>query len=252
MRNFIAAAFTTEAAAYEGLRALQRLHGDGTITLYETVVIERRPTGEIVTQHYRQSERPLNRTAVGALLGALAGAFAGPVGIALGGSVGIFGGAIDDAIRWTVSDEYVERIERHVPPGSFAVIAEVHESELAPVDAAMAALGGRLFRETRRDFFGDLLQKRVEAHRAAARHQRLDHHERETLRRTAREASDELEDTRRELEEKLRALDEQVAAARPGVREDLERRMADLRRDFDERERKLSSALDTANEALHH
>jgi uncharacterized membrane protein len=173
MRNFIAVTFATEAAAYEAQRALKRLHGDGVITVYETEVIERQPGGEIVPKQFRLAERPLKRTGVGAVLGALAGAFAGPVGIALGGSVGILGGAIGDAIRATVTDEYVEDVERNMAPGSFAVIADIHETDTAPVDVTMAALGGTIVRETHRAFFGDLFQRRAEARRAGAEHERL-------------------------------------------------------------------------------
>jgi len=168
MHTFITAMFASEPAAYEGLRALKQLHADGTITLHDTLVVARDDRGEIVMKQFRHDERPLKRTGIGAVLGALAGALVGPIGILVGGSVGILGGAIDDAMRATVGEEYVEDIAAHMQRGAFAVIAEVHERETAAVDATIAACGGTIMRETHRELLGNLIEKRAEARRVAA------------------------------------------------------------------------------------
>src|SRR5215470_2909996 len=116
IRNFIAVMFPSEPAAYEGLRALKQLHADGTITLYDHVVVAREPSGKLATRQYQPDERPLRRVGIGALVGALAGAMAGPIGAVFGGAVGVFGGALDEAVRDSISAELVDRIAARIQP----------------------------------------------------------------------------------------------------------------------------------------
>ena len=47
MSTFIIATFPDEAKAYEGAAALNDLHDDGSITLYEAVVVEREADGKL-------------------------------------------------------------------------------------------------------------------------------------------------------------------------------------------------------------
>ena len=64
-----------------------------------------------------------------------AGLAAGPVGVVIGGAVGVLGGTLDDAIRAGASDEYIERIGEHMTPGTYALIADVHETENDPINS---------------------------------------------------------------------------------------------------------------------
>ena len=82
MRKFIAVVVPSEAKAAESLRALRELHATGTISIYETVVIERELGGRIATKD--RSTHLMRRTGIGTLLGALAGVFGGPAGVIIG------------------------------------------------------------------------------------------------------------------------------------------------------------------------
>jgi uncharacterized membrane protein len=111
----------------------------------------------------------LRRAGIGALIGALAGLSVGPLGAMLGGAVGVLGGALDDALHCAASDEYIQRIGEHLTPGTFAVIADVHENETGPIDARMAELGVKVLRDPRRNPVEDQLDRRAETRRATAR-----------------------------------------------------------------------------------
>jgi uncharacterized membrane protein len=265
VHTFIAILCDSEPRAYECLHALEQLHKDGTISLYERLVIERDAEGEISTK--QTSERPLRRTGIGALLGALVGLFGGPAGVILGVAVGGLAGALDESVRWTLSDEYVANIGKSMGPNTFGVLAEVHEKTTGAIDARMVPLGAKVLRETRRHFVHDMIEKRRKWHREDVDNGRLEratdkaksmeldleadlYDARNRLKRTAEDARMQLDQTKADLDDKLATLEEQLARAKPDVRKDLEHRVQEIQRDLSERERKLSRALAIAEEAL--
>ena len=132
----------------------------------------------------------------------------------------------------------------------------------------MDALGGKVVREQREDFVDELIEKRVDARkaelarrkaeRASAKAGKLESKldveigdAQDKLQRTAEKARDRLGHTKAEMEAKLRALDEQAAKAPPEVKSRIERRIAEIRQQFGDRERKLTHAWQLAQEALH-
>src|SRR4051794_25704007 len=105
MRKFIAVMVPSEAKAAASLRALKSLHAKGTITVYETIVIEREADGTIATKE--RDTHVMRRTGIGTLLGGLIGLFGGPAGVIIGASIGGVAGSVGETIRWSVSDEYI-------------------------------------------------------------------------------------------------------------------------------------------------
>lgn len=266
MRKLIAVMFSNEAKAFEGLRVLQQLHADGITKVYETAVIQRQPDGSVTRKF--TSREPLLHTGIGAVLGAVVGLLGGPVGVLFGATAGGFAGAMNEAVRATASIDYAEDIARHLAPGTFAVLAEVHEDEPGPIDARMAELDGKVLRETRAKFVEDMREKQAQTRRAEDRDDEValasEHAERRELyleadlrearadlQRTADAAREQLDKTKQELDDKIKVLETQIAEAGPDTRKELELRVAEIRKDRDERERKLSHALEIAREALH-
>lgn len=265
MRNFIAIVFPDEPKAYDGFHALKQLHEQGMITMYESIVIERQPEGEIATK--QTTERPLLHTGVGALLGGLIGLFGGPAGVLVGAGVGGTVGVVDDTVRGTIGDDYVQKIGKQLAPGMFAVLAEVHEIGAGPIDVRMAQLGGKVLRETRVDFVEELFEKRAQARRAELEQTQLAHatdkaqrmeaffdadlHDaRMSLRQIADAARSRLDEVKLELDDKIKALETQLAKVKPEARKELEQRLTEIRNDLGERERKLGRAVEIAQEAL--
>lgn len=265
MSKFVVVTFPDETKAYQGVSALNELHGEGSITLYGTLVVERGADGKLITKQ-RTSEAAIG-VGLGSLFGALVGVFGGPVGVAVGLAAGGTVGGLGGYVHGQVSDEFLEDVTGAMNAGTFAVLAEVSEPWTAPIDARMAPLGGKVLRENREDAVDDLIEKRVEARRAyldekkVARQTRkaekmqahLDEDiadARDKLQRTADKARIRLDETKKELLEKLRTLEEQAARAKPGTKEQIEERIAEIRKDFAEREQKLAHAWEVAQEAL--
>ena len=264
VRKFIAIEFPAEANAYEGSRALFQLHRDRSITVYETLLIQREADG--VSMH-RMRDRPLRRTGIGAVLGALVGMIGGPAGVLLGATAGGALGALDEAVHQTITDEQAEDIGKQLMPGSAALLADLREKTAGPLDARMAALAGKITRQSRRDYVADMIAKRTRAHRAEADHERLARASedaektqlyvesdledaRRKLKVTADDARAELDETMLVLDDKLAVLAAELPDARPDVRRSLEQRIREINEDLGERYRELRRALEVAEAAL--
>jgi uncharacterized membrane protein len=266
MNKFMVIVFEKEAKAFEGVSALNRLHGDGSITLYAATVVERQADGKLSIKR-REEEGPLG-TGVGILVGGLIGVFGGPIGMAIGASAGALTGMTRDLIHGEISDEFLEGVTEKLTPGKFAVVAELAEEWVAPVDVRMAELGGQVLRELRQDFVPDQIEKRTTARRneweqrkqehAGARAEKMAARLQEEvadaerkLQKVAEKARKRLDDTKQEMEAKLRALEEQAAKATPEVKQRIEQRIAETRHDLVAREQVLTRAFQMAEQAIH-
>jgi uncharacterized membrane protein len=139
--------FPTEGAAYEGSKALSTLDQEGSIVLYATAVIAKDSAGH-VTVKQEADQGPLG-TMVGMLTGTLVGLLGGPVGAAVGAYAGTVGGGMFDLARAGVATDFVDEVARSTKPGKVAVVAEINEEWVTPVDTRMEALGGEVLRRAR-------------------------------------------------------------------------------------------------------
>ena len=226
----------------------------------------------------RDDQGPLG-TGLGALAGGLVGLFGGPVGLAVGAAVGAAAGGVGDLVHLGVSDEFLAAVERDLAPGKFAVIAEISEEWIVPLDTRMEALGAKVVREDRDDFAEDALEKRVNARKARLAQLKAEHAQRKAERARERASTkaeammqtlltEEIEDERRRLESiadksekrldsarkelsaKVEALLSQASGAGPEVRSRIEQRMIEVRSEFAEREQKLERARELTRQAL--
>ena len=264
MNKYVMVVLSDESKAYEAVHQLRELHREGSISVYGTAVIQRDASGAVSVRE-RSDEGPLGM-GVGALAGALIGVFGGPVGVAAGVAAGATAGLWRDYLNAELSDEFLEEVQRNLVPGKFAVIAEVEEEWVAPINTRMEVLGGTVVRELRQKFAEDLIQKRVEARRKELEQRKAERAEkagrmqarlqesiedaRQRLQATAEKAQKRLDESKAELQEKLRALEEQAAKAKSDVRDRIQQRIAELRADFQERQKKLNRAYELTKEAL--
>jgi len=264
MNKFMVVVFEKESKAFEGVTALNRLHDDGSITLYAANVVERQADGKLSIKR-REDQGPIG-TSVGMLVGGLIGMFGGPVGVAIGVGAGALTGMTRDLIHDDISEDFLASVTTQLTPGKFAVVAEVAEEWVAPVDVRMAELGGVVVRELEIDFVSDRLAKEAKAEqdewerrqqewaaaradKKAARLQAEVATTERKLQRDADKAKQRLDETKREMEAKLRALEEQAAKASPEARARIAQRIAETRNDLDARERVLRRAFQLAEQA---
>jgi uncharacterized membrane protein len=161
MRNYIAVVFNEKSKAYEGLRGLWSLDRAEEITVHGTAVVHRDAFGQF--QVDTKETYPALATAVGVGVGALLGLFAGPVGIAVGVAAGagvgaaagaVVGGVVDLARADTRSNAFADTAFV-LENGQSAVIADVTEDWVSPVDRRMRELGGTVHRRAKSDVRDD-------------------------------------------------------------------------------------------------
>ena len=165
MREYVAVVFKTEQAAAQALQELWQLHRDALLTVHGAGVIARKSDGSIAVE-IDDSQFPFG-AAVGVVVGALLGALVGPAGAAIGAArgaaIGAAGGAIGgigvDIAGAQTNKQAVEEAKSVLPPGHYALIADVDESDPEPLTQAMRSRGGAIYRRQQSDVSDDKYDK---------------------------------------------------------------------------------------------
>ena len=147
MNKMLVAIFDNEMAADAGQQALRKLHAEGDITLYATGVMVKDMQGRVSVR--KSMDQPPIGTATGLAVGSLIGLLGGPVGLAVGAMAGVTVGAVRDFWVAGVGLDFIDEAEQHLQPGKVALVAEIEEEWVIPVDAALEAIGAYVFRRTR-------------------------------------------------------------------------------------------------------
>jgi uncharacterized membrane protein len=264
MDKILIVVFEDESKAYEGSQALQELQEEGSINLYAQAVIVRDAEGKV--QMKQSSDmRPVG-TAVGLVTGSLIGLLGGPVGLAIGASAGMAGGLLYDLAEVGVSQDFLEEVGQSLRPGKAAIIAELWEDWMLPVDSKMESLGGVVFRRMRRDSLDrqvewDITTLKAEIDELEAEHDRASgaakiklqakiDAARAKLQTTVSGIQARLEASQAETKAKIDALQEQAAKARGERKAKLEKRIAELKADQQRRSEQLKQAGQHIRETL--
>jgi uncharacterized membrane protein len=260
----LVAVFDTEAAAYEGLSALKDLHREGDITLYATAVVAKDALG---TVNVKQSADPGPvGTALGLLTGSLVGLLGGPVGVAVGAYAGSLTGLLFDAVKFGIGADFLDEMSQALTPGKVAVLAEVEETWVTPVDTRLGKLGAVVFRRQRSEVVEDQLareaaaldaelnQLQEELAQASAENKAAVQEKIEAVKHKLEAKRDQIEarqeQARSEMEAKIAALRAQVQQANDRQKAKTEKRIAEIKADYEARRAKLDQALKLIKEAL--
>ena len=263
MNKMIVVAFDDERKAYEGLKALKELHADDSITLYASAVIAKNPAGEVSVKQTGDSG-PAGM-AVGLAVGSLIGLLGGPVGLAVGATTGTLGGAFYDVAQLGVGTDFFDEVSQHLVPGKTAVLAEVDEEWVTPLDTRMDALGGIVVRRARAEFVDAQTERDIEADKAELAQLKAEHAQavgkaKAKLQAKIDAAEKRLKARRDRFEQKIAAikhdgeakiklLQDQAAKAKSERKAKLEKRIADARARHKARAEKLSQAWQLVKEA---
>ena len=264
MNRMLVVVFDNETAAVAGTRALRQLDAEAGISLYAMGVIAKDAHGKISLKQATGQE-PVG-TSVGFGVGALIGLLGGPAGAAVGAVTGTLVGALRDYWVAGVGLDFVEEAETFLKPGKVAVIAEIDEDWITPVDSRMEAVGGVVFRRERSEVADARFDRDIAAFKseitdlqsefeqasgdaklklktkvAAARH-RLD----EAVKR----AKHRVEALDHEAKDKLTALEHQLSKAKGDVKTKLDHRVKAMRSAYPGRSAKLKQAWELTKEAV--
>ena len=264
MNKILVAVFNTEPAAYQGLSALKDLHKDGDITLYSTAVIVKDASGT-ATVKQAADEGPVGAT-LGMLTGSLLGLLAGPVGVAVGASTGGLAGLVFDLARTGIGADFLDEVSKALTPGKAAVLAEVQETWVTPVDTRLGKLGGLVFRRLRSEavedqltresaaFDAELKQLKEELAQASADGKAAVQNEiqdvRQKLEAMQAQAEAKQKQAKSEMNAKVDAMRDQMKQASDRRKAQIEKRIAEVKADYEARSAKLEQARKLIKEAL--
>lgn len=264
MNKLLVAVFDNETAADAGLNALRALHAAGDITLYATGVLVRDAKGAVSV---RKSMDPgPTGTVTGLAVGSLIGLLGGPVGMAIGAVTGSVAGAVRDFWVAGVGLDFVEAATQHLQPGKVALVAEIEEEWVIPVDAALEAAGGQVFRRARSEvaeaqfdhdiaaFKAEIKELESEAsHASGAAKTKLQAKlatTKASLDDAVHRGQQRVDTLKQEAEAKAASLKLQLSQAKGDVKARIEDRMKRVKSAYHARGAKLSQAWNLTKEAL--
>ena len=219
--RILVSVFDSEPVAFEGLTALKDLHRDGDITVYASTVIAKEPSGTVSVR--QEADNGPVGTLVGIVTGGLVGLLGGPAGVAVGAYIGGAGGLMYDLFHAGVSIDFVDEVGASLTPGKSAVIADVDETWVTPVDTRLGALGGTTFRRIPGEVIDDELIRETDAARMELEQLRVE------LRDASGEAKANVEKAIEAQQRKLEALDARIGKTLAQQKAEFEARLATLR-----------------------
>ncbi|MEG9436664.1 DUF1269 domain-containing protein [Edaphobacter sp. HDX4] len=164
MDRMLVVVFDSENKAYEGKKALQELANEGSIGLYAQAVLAKKSDGT-ATVKQGEDAGPIG-TLAGTSFGALIGLLGGPAGMLAGAAVGMSAGAVGDFANLGIGEDFIDDVTKVLKPNKVALIAEIDEEWIAPVDTRMEAIGGTVFRRALAEVQDKVWEENVNAMKA--------------------------------------------------------------------------------------
>jgi uncharacterized membrane protein len=262
--KILVSVFDTEPTAFEGLAGLKDLHREGDITVYATSVIVKDRSGAVAVRQTAE-KGPLG-TLLGAVTGGLVGLIGGPAGAAVGAYLGGFGGLTYDLFRAGVGIDFVDEVGTLLTPGKAALIADVDETWVTPVDTRLGALGGTTFRRLPGEVIDAQLiresaatelelaelqaELRESSHETKAKLKASVDAQKRKLQATSDRIQKDITNADAEFEARLATLREQQGKAHERQRARIDARIEELTASHDVRKAKLEDARRLAEQSV--
>ena len=255
MEKMLVVVFENESSTYEGSRALKQLDAEGSITIHAEAVIKKDSNGKVSVMQ-AGDDFPV-RTVGGTAIGSLIGLLGGPIGLGIGAVAGALAGSIGDLYVAGVNADFLDDVSAALTPGKCAVVADISEEWVTPVDSRMEAVGGVVFRTPKSTVEDDqrardvaelkdeIAQLKAEhaqarAERKAKLQTRIDALN-SKLQEKLDQAKQRSEQIKGETEAKVQALQQRAAKAQGDAKKAIDARIAQLRAEYEERSRRLKS-----------
>lgn len=255
MEKMLVVVLNDETKAYEASRALNQLDREGSITVHAESVITKNADGTVAVKE-ADGDFPI-RTVGGTAIGSLIGLLGGPVGLAAGALAGTVAGSFDDLFVAGVDSDFLGEVSDALTPGKHAVVADISEEWVTPVDARMEALDGFVFRTTRQNFEDEQRARDVAQVRAEITELKAEHAQAKAERKAKLQAKiDQLktklqeklehakqrsEQIKRETEAKVQALQKKAAKAQGEAKKSIENRMNQIKQQYEQTVSRIKS-----------
>ena len=246
MERMLVVVFDNGTKAYEGSHALLELDQEGSIAIHAEAVIQKNNDGTVSIKK-AEDGFPVG-TFSGTAIGALIGLLAGPAGAAVGAAVGATAGLFGDVYVADVDTDFLNEVGASLTPGKFAVVADVSEEWITPVDTKMETLGGFVLRTPKQYFEEQRRAKEIAAMKAEINALKAEHAQARAERKAKIQAKiDDLnsklqgkvekakqrsEHLKNETEAKVQALQKKAATARAEHKAAINKQITDLRNQY--------------------
>lgn len=235
MNRIIISVFDGEEQAFKGLSALKELHFSGDISLYATAVIMKNDDGKVEMKSLSE-KGPLGKR-VGLISGAFVGLIAGPVGMAIGASIGALGDMLYNSTQEKLGRNFIDEVAKELEEGKTAVIAEVEEGWETPVNTKMTELHAMVFRFNTSEKMEELFER-----------------EWDSTQKEMEELKDELEvasdDAQEEIKAQISVLQNKLGALREMAENELTKFIESSEAKVDELKKQIDSGTQKAKKRL--
>ena len=262
MNELLVAVFDSEDAAVKGMRALERLHEEGGVSVYSSALIVRGRDGNLSVK--QASEPAPVGTALGLLIGGIVGILGGPAGTAVGALLAGHIGLLADWARTGIDLKFLDDVGKTLSVGNAAVLAEIEESWTSLLEPRLRHQGATVFRRFRTDVVDDQLwheSKALEEQLKLLEHDvaNANAENREALEKAIRDlkgrlaatrdqAKAEIDRKKAENDLKIKTLRRQAETAAEDAKRRIKKRIADAETEFEARQKRLAQARDRAIE----
>jgi uncharacterized membrane protein len=198
--------FDNETKAYQGKSELIQLEAEGSISVYGFAVIAKNANGAVIVKQ-EDDYGPLG-SLFGTALGIIIGLLGGPLGVAIGGGAGLVAGSAYDLNKLAIGEDFIDDVSKTLTPTKAALVAEIDENWVTPVDARMEAIGGTVFRRSLADVKKTIHEENVAAMQADLAQMKAEQAQASADRKT------KLHETINKLEAKIQAQLQKAKEAR--------------------------------------
>ena len=260
MEKLVVVVVNSETKAYEASQALKELDREGSISIYAEAVLQKNANGT-VTFKESADDFPI-RTVAGTAIGSMIGLLGGPVGVGIGAVAGTLAGGFSDLYQVGVSADFLDDVSATLKPGKFAIVADISEEWIMPLDLAMEKLGAEsLLRSPKASVEAAqrareiaTLRAEIEEYKAEQAHARAERKAKlqakidklnAELDAKVEQAKLRAEQMKSETDAKVQALHKKAAKAQAAVKNSLNARAQQIRHDYEEKDAQLRNVVAT-------
>jgi len=221
MDRMLVVVFSNADKAIEGASVLRELDDDGYIAVYDAAIVAKSPNGTTTVK--RTGEYGPVGTLTGLAVGSLIGLLGGPAGVAVGFTGGALIGGLSDLENVRVGSDFIEDAAKELLPGKAALVAEIEEDEITPLDIRMEGLGGHILRRSLRKLKHMQNEQDLATLKAEISHAKAEHAAARAERKAKLEARIDA------LNAKIKQKADQVRAGREALRRQAEAKIEALK-----------------------
>jgi uncharacterized membrane protein len=246
MDKLIVVVFRDENSAYEGVSALHALDQEASIALNRLAVVKKNADGTIAVERVDDDFPPPSGTLAGTAIGSVVGMLGGPIGFAVGAGAGGLIGLVRDLLTTDVDGDFLSDVTSALIPGTHAILADLEEEWVTPLDKRMESLGGVVFRTFKADIREERLARENAAARAELDQLKAEHAKAQSDRKAKLQAR--IDQLRARLEKRL----EEERARSKQVSDEMQARVRALQKRAEKEQGEVKSAVEAQINRLRH